>query len=63
MACKNDITLAWSWLVLGDVDAEPVFESGQDAQHRESADPPYELADAVEDYFALLTRGRSSIIQ
>jgi hypothetical protein len=61
MACKNDITLAWGWLSLGDLDVESLPESDENAQRGDSADAPHDPADALEplqQYLAVMNLGR-----
>ena len=58
MACRNDITLAWGWLSLGDLDAALADLPLESAMNREAegVDPQRNAADAldlVDQYLAL----------
>lgn len=61
MACKGDITLAWGWLSLGDLDVDSLPESGLDAEPPDSADAAHDPADVLEplgQYLAVMNLGR-----
>jgi hypothetical protein len=61
MACKQDITLAWGWLSLGDLDVDSLPEPGLDAEPPDPADPAHDPIEALEplgQYLAVMNLGR-----
>jgi hypothetical protein len=61
MASRNDITLAWAWLSLGDPDVDSLAESELHSESRSKTDAPQDTASTSErmgQYLAAIILGR-----